>query len=477
MIDQQLHLNGLTRRPLPPPLIHDLRSHLTRIIGYSEMLLEQSRDGVQANCGPDLQTVRDAGQDMLGIIEDNFIAETEPIPAIIYAQANNPLAECEVESKGAEGLLLVVDDNEGNRDLLSRRLEKLGYTVAIAVDGRQALEMLACEPYELVLLDIMMPEVDGYEVLRRVKASERLRHTPVIMISALNNMESVAKCIEMGADDYLPKPFNATLLRARVGASLAKKRGWDREARLFEELQQSHTRLQELEGLRDDMTHMIIHDLRPPLTAVIAAMLTLDAVGKVSPDQREVITIAVDGADSLLTKINGLLDIQVEESGELKLDLSLISLPELIEASTAQFVPLARAKKQSFIRLIARDLPWLQGDENKLHRILVNLIGNAIEFTPAGGTVTLKVGANPETHSVDFSIRDTGDGASADAQRRTSKELGQSALLQRGSHLSTSLGLTFCKLAVEAQGGHFSVESLKGEGSAFSFSIPLPNAA
>jgi DNA-binding response OmpR family regulator len=124
-----------------------------------------------------------------------------------------------------DAALLVVDDVEDNRFALSRRLARQGYLkVTTAADGRQALELLNSKPFDLVLLDIMMPTVNGYEVLAQMKASIRLRHIPVIMISALDEIDSVIRCIELGADDYLPKPFNPTLLRARVGACLERKR-------------------------------------------------------------------------------------------------------------------------------------------------------------------------------------------------------------------------------------------------------------
>ncbi len=127
--------------------------------------------------------------------------------------------------KPADATLLVVDDNDDNRYTLTHRLAREGYTnVLTAADGRQALDLIQQRPVDLVLLDIMMPEMNGYEVLERLKADERLRHIPVIMISAVNEIDSVVRCIAAGAEDYLPKPFNATLLRARVGASLERKR-------------------------------------------------------------------------------------------------------------------------------------------------------------------------------------------------------------------------------------------------------------
>jgi len=135
--------------------------------------------------------------------------------------------------------LLVVDDNEDNRYTLVQRLRRLGYTdVATAVDGRHALQCLRERDFDLVLLDVMMPELNGYEVLEHLRADDKLRHLPVIMISAVDQIESVVRCIELGADDYLPKPFNPTLLRARVGASLEKKRLRDQEVCYLQDVAQ-----------------------------------------------------------------------------------------------------------------------------------------------------------------------------------------------------------------------------------------------
>jgi DNA-binding response OmpR family regulator len=140
----------------------------------------------------------------------------------------------------ADAALLVVDDIEDNRFALSRRLAREGYlNVTTAADGRQALDLLNSKPFDLVLLDIMMPNVNGYEVLAQMKASDGLRHIPVIMISAVDEIDSVVRCIELGAEDYLPKPFNPTLLRARVGACLERKRLHDQVTARTRELSES----------------------------------------------------------------------------------------------------------------------------------------------------------------------------------------------------------------------------------------------
>lgn len=138
--------------------------------------------------------------------------------------------------KGDESSVLVVDDNEVNRDLLARRLQRQGHVVTAAEDGLQALELMRSLPFDLVLLDIMMPHMNGYQVLENLKADERLRHIPVIMISAVDDIDSIVRCIELGAEDYLSKPFNPVLLKARISACLEKKRLRDQEQAYSQEL-------------------------------------------------------------------------------------------------------------------------------------------------------------------------------------------------------------------------------------------------
>jgi sigma-B regulation protein RsbU (phosphoserine phosphatase) len=166
----------------------------------------------------------------------------------------------------APGRVLVVDDTEVNRDLLARRLRSLGHEVTMAENGRRALDLLSGSEFDLVLLDIMMPELDGYQVLERIRRDEALRHVPVIMISAVDEVESVVRCIELGAADYLPKPFNPVLLRARVGATLEKKRLEDRERSHARDLER------DLEIGRQIQTDFLPESLPAPAGWEVAAL-------------------------------------------------------------------------------------------------------------------------------------------------------------------------------------------------------------
>ena len=225
-------------------LRHDLRTPINSIIGYSEMLHEEAEGLGRADIIPDLQKIHSAAERFLFLIDDvveySRIEAGQMTPhlqasdtsAIIQGAvtAVSSLEEDAVEEVQADqGLLLIVDDNEINRDVLARRLGRQGYTTAAAENGRKALEMVRTQKFDLLLLDIMMPELNGYEVLRHLKADSHLRDIPVIMISALDDMNSIVRCIKLGAEDHLPKPFDPVLLRARIGASLEKKRLRDQE--------------------------------------------------------------------------------------------------------------------------------------------------------------------------------------------------------------------------------------------------------
>jgi two-component system sensor histidine kinase/response regulator len=369
--------------------------------------------------------------------------------------------------------LLIVDDIPVNCDILSRRLQRQKYQVAAANSGAQALAMLDTEAFDLIFLDVMMPEMDGYEVLRRLKASPKHRDIPVIMISALDEMESVVRCIELGAEDYLPKPFNPVLLLARTNACLEKKHLRDREKQLLQESQENYRRLQETEAMRDSLTHMIVHDLRTPLTSLLTGLQTIEALGPLDALQSEFLGIAVSGGQTLLSMINNLLDIHKMESGQMELSRELLPPAVVLEAATAQVLPLIRAEGLTLEHDIPTDLPILRADEEKLRRVLVNLLGNAIKFTPAGGQIHLTARYMADSPAVAFSVRDTGPGIPEDAWERIFEKFGQVAAHGTSRYVSTGLGLTFCKMAVEAHGGTITVESTLGIGSIFTFCIPV----
>jgi signal transduction histidine kinase len=470
----------LSRAALPPEFLHALRTPLNHIIGYSEMLIEQAQDEGQDSFVPDLQEIHAAARNLSAILSSGHVPrEVSLHKAVTITQEGGVPAppfgiSSEFQASGtAPALILVVDDNRRNRDMLSRRLRKQGYDVALAENGREALEAVRARPFAMVLLDIMMPEMDGYKVLQQLKSDETLSHIPVIMISALDELESVVRCIEMGAEDYLPKPFNPTLLKARIGACLEKKRVRDLALRFTGELQENYKKLQELEKQRDDLTHMIVHDLRTPLSSIITGMQMMEMVGNLNESQQEIAGIALRGGETLLGMINDLLDVEKMESGSMQLEISTINATEIIAEAAGQVASLCEDKKLTLLREIASDLPSFQGDKSKLIRVLVNLLGNAIKFTSTAGTLTVAAKLGEDEEFLLFSVSDTGEGIPKESFSHIFEKFGQVEDRTEGRMMSTGLGLTFCRLAAEAHGGHIDVESTLGEGSTFSFSIPL----
>ena len=457
-------------------LRHDLRTPIGHVLGYGEMVADELADTDRSDLLADVEKIRAAGRRLLALIDERLQTEALSGPALPSQKVDVPrpaeTAAARENGKSEDGgLLLIVDDNEDNRNVLARRLQKQGHWAVTAGSGPDALNALAEQPFDLVLLDIMMPEMDGYEVLFRIKSEPHTQHLPVIMISALDDLESVVRCIEMGAADYLPKPFNPTLLKARVGASLREKRAHDREQRYTAEIAESYRRLRELERLRDDLTYMIVHDLRTPLTSLLTGLQTVPLVGDLNETQGEMLQIATDGGQTLLGMINDLLDVEKMEQESVPLDKSQICPETLIAQATAQVVLLAAAEELILTPDIAPNLPEFAGDEDKLRRTLVNLMGNAIKFTPHGGIVTVGVSGGPE-HTLLFSVRDTGEGIPADALDHIFEKFGQVENRQAGRKMSTGLGLTFCKLVVEAHGGRIWAESTPGVGSVFFFTLP-----
>lgn len=270
-------------------LRHELRTPLNHLIGYSEMMLEEVSPADSDALHDGLRQVLDCARKLLALVNDLSRAEStqfdlrqlarnlsEPLQTVTHvlqtlkqsaigtsshtltdlermeAAARNlraaidsglltPVTHTESRTPSSttiatSGVILVVDDDEGNRDLLGRRLEREGHAVQLADNGREALVHLRTLRVNLVLLDVRMPELDGYQVLQEIKADEALRDIPVLMISAVDDIDSVVRCIELGAEDYLPKPFNPILLRARIGACLEKKHLRDQEAHHLRQL-------------------------------------------------------------------------------------------------------------------------------------------------------------------------------------------------------------------------------------------------
>ena len=206
-------------------LVSRLRVPVDQIVGCAALLQEQAQEIDQQNLLPDLQKIHAAASKWIALLEENIGPNAALTSVGVLAVDDGPSADRTAPEDPAQGTLLVVDDDEGNREILARRLGRQGYTVLIAENGTKALEIVReTEELDLVLLDVIMPDLSGYQVLKELKADDDLRDIPVIMLSAMDDIDSVVECILLGADDYLSKPFSPVLLKARIGTSLEKRR-------------------------------------------------------------------------------------------------------------------------------------------------------------------------------------------------------------------------------------------------------------
>lgn len=233
-------------------LCHELRTPVNHIVGYAELIEEQAEERGLAQMLPDLRKIADAGHTWLGLMEEYLVRPATNAPVTVEGSrvANpillqpgidyiSPLPRSATASNTIEGHLLVADDDAANREMLARRLQRQGHRVTLASSGLEVLRLVRTQQFDLVLLDMIMPGLDGYQVLTRMKSDPAMADIPVIIISSLDQENNVARCIEAGAEDYVGKPFNSVFLRARIGACLERKRLRDQERQTFEALKKS----------------------------------------------------------------------------------------------------------------------------------------------------------------------------------------------------------------------------------------------
>ncbi len=359
--------------------------------------------------------------------------------------------------------IIVVDDTPANLHLLTGMLKERGYKVRPVSSGEFALQTAKHDPPDLILLDIIMPEMNGYEVCECLKADEQLSEIPVIFISALNETMDKVKAFKVGGVDYVTKPFQFEEVQARVATHLELRR----QKRL---IQESNEQLRKLEELRDDLVHMVVHDMRTPLTAIYGFLQTLETLEgeRLSEQGREFVQTALASTEDLVEMVSSLLDVSKMEAGEMKLNLTQCELLTIAREALAKVEPL---KGDRQLMLSGTDEPvTVMADAELIARVFQNLLGNALKFTPDDGRVTVSI--EPSADAVRVLVQDTGPGIPPEYRERIFEKFGQVENPANRQRYSTGIGLTFCKLAVEAHGGQVGVDSEEGRGSTFWFTLP-----
>ncbi len=341
--------------------------------------------------------------------------------------------------------ILAVDDIPDNLLLIQLSLEQEGHQVVVAHDGKTALKQIKKAPPSLILLDVMMPGMDGYEVTRRIREDRNIPFIPILLVTAREE-SSLVEGLDAGADEFVRKPFQIDELQARVRSML---------------------RLKETIDQRENFVSCLTHDLRTPLVAAnrMLDLIGQQAFGDINDEQQEAIANILSSNQNMLQMLNTLLETHQYELGQKTLSFIPVDLQQLIVEVVTELQPLAIEKGIELKQDIASQVPEIKGDRLELRRVFTNLIGNAIKFTDKG---TVKVSLGQNDSQVLVTVEDTGIGISPQDREAVFQRYHQ------GNHRRSGkgLGLYLCRQIINAHQGQITVASEVGKGTTFSFWFP-----
>ncbi len=374
--------------------------------------------------------------------------------------------------------IFAVDDVSDNLFLLEAMLgDEAAYSLSCFERGSAALEAIAQNPPALILLDVMMPEMDGYEVTRRIRANPNLPYIPILLITA-HDATSVVEGLDAGADDFIRKPVSLDELKARVRSLLRLKTSIDNQTAMMRQ--------------QDDFVARLTHDLRTPLVAAnrVLQLCVEGCFGNISTPLEEMLSNVIQNNDNLLKMANTLLEVYRHDAGQKEMAFSRVKLLEVAEEVVKELEPLAQEKSLTLklcVGAMDEEDSWVWGDRLELRRVITNLIGNAIKFSDAGG-IELRYELQLDESQLDESqpgrsqtdqapaepmiavvVADTGPGIPLEEQQKIFERFRQGEHMRAGS----GLGLHLTQRIVEAHQGQISLSSQPGDGSTFTVLLPI----
>ena len=369
--------------------------------------------------------------------------------------------------------ILIVDDDPIVRSLMRDALEDEGFSVVEAEDGVEACRVCEERLPVLLVVDVVMPQMDGFELCRELRNRPATKDVPILIATGLDDLHSVAKAYDAGATDFIAKPLNWLILNHRIRYML-------RAARAFNELRQNQERLrtakEEAEAAnraKSEFLTNMSHELRTPLNAIIgfSSMMNGQLAGPLGTQYLDYTKIIVESGTHLLAIINDILDVARAETGRLKLSEEEVDIADIVSLSAGMIRTLAEKAEVECSFEVADDLPLFWGDPTKMRQILINLLTNAIKFTPAGGEVRLTA-KQEQNGAINFLIKDTGIGIPADKMAIALAPFGQvdSSLARR--YDGVGLGLPLTKRLLELHNGTLEIISEPGRGTEVTALLP-----
>lgn len=400
-------------------------------------------------------------------------------------------------TKENRGNILIVDDTPENLQVLSATLLERGYKVRGVINGKMAIRAAKSGSPDLILLDIKMPEMNGYEVCAKLKADGQTSEIPIIFISALDEVLDKVKAFQIGGVDYITKPFQVEEVLARVEHQLTIKRLQKELIARNNQLQQEIVERKKAEEqaaaaslAKSQFVANMSHELRTPLNAILGFTQVMSRDSLLSNENIENLRIINRSGQHLLELINDVLDLSKIEAGIVALDESSFDLYQVLDTLEEMFQIKAETKNLNLKFSVQSQVPqYIKTDEKKLRVCLINLLGNSIKFTENGGEILLRVGLETvpflsgETESdsnsianercvIFFEVQDTGIGIAAEEMKTLFNAFVQTEAGKKAAD-GTGLGLNITKKYVEIMGGNIEVSSILGEGTTFKFNIKL----
>lgn len=382
----------------------------------------------------------------------------------------------ETDTLPAMQTVLVVDDTPENIAILSSLLRGQ-YRTRVATNGAKALEIASsAERPDLILLDIAMPDMDGYEVCRRLKADESLRDIPVIFLSALNETVDKMKAFSVGGIDYVTKPFQAEEVQARVKTHLRLRQLLIELEKQNQTLQEYNEQLSKLHRLKDEFLRIASHDLKNPLTCILGFAGIIDACtppGTVMTKETHSWLARIEAQCLVMQKIiEDFLDFQAMEDGQIKLSREPVDM-NLLAREALERNAVYAAEKSILTKLeLEQDLPLVSADKSRVEQVLDNVVGNAIKFSPPGQALVVCTSKAAEDLVI-IEVRDSGPGLTEEDMGKLFVKYAKLANQPTGGEKSSGLGLAICKKIIDLHGGTIGARNNIDRGATFWFELPV----
>jgi two-component system, sensor histidine kinase and response regulator len=368
--------------------------------------------------------------------------------------------------------VLIVDDNKENIDLIAYFLKPQNYQIFTAYDGLEALESVERDQPDIILLDIMLPKMDGFQVCERVKKDRKTQFIPIIMITALKELKDKIRSLEVGADDFISKPFENVELLTRVKSLLRIKKYHDEIQNKNAELEQKNKTLLKLDRFKEELNHHVVHDMKNPLFVIQGnlQMMAMAIEQTTSPVLKKYVDRIDRSTQNLLRMVLNLIDISKIEDGKMELNQELVNLNDLVSKCIHRFEDYPENEKKIFDLNLSDGGSTLKVDSSVMERVFDNLISFAVANVPDDGKI--EIGSKRVNSALEYFIHDYGQQIPMKYSDEMFNKFSQVEIKKEGYRVGRGLGLTFCKLAVEAHGGTLCIDPDNKVGNRFVLNLP-----